>query len=269
MVGPELTVVPDSRLQGHWLLASLGKKVLRPGGLKLSHQMLEAAQPKAEDRIVEFGPGVGLTASELLAVNPRSYTGIEPNTEGRSKLDPVLAGHSQAKVITAEAAETGLDAESTDLLVGEAMLSMCSPDMRRTIAAEAARILVEGGRYAIHELALSDSAPDPDPKTARGDVSREISQKIKVGATPMKVEAWRQIFMDAGFDIIWQGTAPMHLLEPARFIEDEGIIGSLKFLINMIRRPEARKRVLAMHRSFRARKDDLLAISMVMVKKSH
>ena len=28
--------------QGHWVLAKLGKKVLRPGGQELTHEMLKA-----------------------------------------------------------------------------------------------------------------------------------------------------------------------------------------------------------------------------------
>lgn len=48
-----------SRMQGHWLLATLGKKILRPGGIALTRKMLAAAAPTSQDRIVEFGPGVG------------------------------------------------------------------------------------------------------------------------------------------------------------------------------------------------------------------
>jgi len=30
-----------TRMQGHWLLARMGKRVLRPGGLELTHRLLE------------------------------------------------------------------------------------------------------------------------------------------------------------------------------------------------------------------------------------
>ncbi|MDK9299998.1 methyltransferase domain-containing protein [Propionibacterium freudenreichii] len=263
---PPADEVPDARLQGHWLLASMGKRVLRPGGLHLTREMLEAAAQHAGDRIVEFGPGVGLTAAELLAARPAFYVGIEPNTEGRAKLDAVLAGRP-ARVVTAEASATGLDAGSADLVVGEAMLTMSSPQQRRAIVAEAARVLAAGGRYAIHELALADTVPDPDRRTGRGEVSREISATIKVGATPVKLAVWRALLTDAGFDVVWQGTAPMRLLEPSRLIADEGPIGFARFATNMIRRPEARRRVLAMRNSFRAHKADLSAVAMVAVKR--
>ena len=76
--GPEA-----SRMQGHWLLARLGKRVLRPGGIGLTRRLLEAAGPTSTDRVIELGPGVGRTAEILLAARPASYKGVDPSPEGR------------------------------------------------------------------------------------------------------------------------------------------------------------------------------------------
>ena len=72
--GPEA-----GRMQGHWLLAKLGKRILRPGGRALTAKLLEQAKPAGDDDIVELGPGVGATAEVLLRANPRSYRGVDPN----------------------------------------------------------------------------------------------------------------------------------------------------------------------------------------------
>ena len=80
-----------SRMQGHWLLATLGKKILRPGGIALTRKMLAAAAPTSQDRIVEFGPGVGATARLLLKANPKSYAGVDPNPQGRQAVAKVIA----------------------------------------------------------------------------------------------------------------------------------------------------------------------------------
>ena len=37
----------DADLPGHWLLARLGKRVLRPGGLELTSRVLDAARLEA------------------------------------------------------------------------------------------------------------------------------------------------------------------------------------------------------------------------------
>ena len=68
-----------SKMQGHWLLARLGKRILRPGGRALTARLLREAAPSSRDDIVEFGPGVGATAELLLAAGPRSYRGVDPS----------------------------------------------------------------------------------------------------------------------------------------------------------------------------------------------
>ena len=66
-----------SRMPGHWLLARMGKRVLRPGGLEITHKMLEALAVSSSDHVVEFAPGLGITTRLVLASNPASYVGIE------------------------------------------------------------------------------------------------------------------------------------------------------------------------------------------------
>ena len=44
-------------LQGHWLLARIGKRVLRPGGKKLTGRMLAKTELEGKD-VVEFAPGL-------------------------------------------------------------------------------------------------------------------------------------------------------------------------------------------------------------------
>ena len=106
---------PASNAPGHWVLARVGKKVLRPGGLELTLQMLSEAKLTGS-RVVEYAPGLGRTASEILAARPASYTGVDK--------DPVAAKHvrelvgTRGTVINADAADTGLESGSADVVVG-------------------------------------------------------------------------------------------------------------------------------------------------------
>ena len=52
-------------LAGHWLLAKVGKKVLRPGGLETTRWLIEQL-PIRDLRVVVFAPGLGVTAEEIL-----------------------------------------------------------------------------------------------------------------------------------------------------------------------------------------------------------
>lgn len=54
--------VDAAKQPGHWLLASLGKRVLRPGGLELTRILISRLRPTRADDIVEFAPGLGVTA---------------------------------------------------------------------------------------------------------------------------------------------------------------------------------------------------------------
>ena len=64
------------QLQGHWLLARLGKKVLRPGGRKMTEWILDQAR-LTDARVVELAPGLGITAAEILNRAPSDYVGVD------------------------------------------------------------------------------------------------------------------------------------------------------------------------------------------------
>ncbi|GAB79215.1 Methyltransferase domain-containing protein [Austwickia chelonae] len=257
----------EKHMQGHWLLAHLGKKVLRPGGLGLTRQLLHAAAPTTTDHIVEFGPGVGKTATILLAAKPASYVAVDPNPQGQEALRKILDRHPRARLQISDAAHSELPDGCADLVVGEAMLSMQNEKEKDAIVSEAVRLLAPGGRYAVHEL-LREIPADTDPPTSGpGDpVSKEISRTIKVGARPLTVAGWHELLTRHGLEITWTGQAPMRLLEPSRIVADEGVLGASRFLINLARNKPARERVQAMRASFRAHADSLGAIAVVARK---
>ncbi|RIK71873.1 MAG: methyltransferase type 11, partial [Planctomycetota bacterium] len=68
---------PLDKLPGHWLLAKMGKRVLRPGGVALTRRLLDALAISEADDVVEFAPGLGFTARLALDRRPRSYTAVE------------------------------------------------------------------------------------------------------------------------------------------------------------------------------------------------
>ncbi len=66
-----------AKMPGHWLLARLGKRVLRPGGLRLTEVLLDGLAIRTNDEVVEFAPGLGVTARMIMRRGPRSYIGVE------------------------------------------------------------------------------------------------------------------------------------------------------------------------------------------------
>ncbi len=250
----------DADTPGHWLLARLGKRVLRPGGLELTTRMLAAAKVAGAD-VVELGPGLGRTARDIVALHPRSYVGVDDTAAATESVREIVKP-VEGTVVIADAATTGLPAASVDVVVGEAMLTMQGDKAKRAIIAEAFRILRPGGRYAIHELGLK---PDSMPQETKDDIRRDLARSIKVNARPLTAAEWAQLLAEAGFEDITVDYAPMALLNPARVLADEGPRGALRIVGNLIVRAAARRRVIGMRRTFHRYRRSLTAVSAVGV----
>jgi len=244
-------------VSGHWLLARLGKRVLRPGGAGMTTDLLRDAA-LADADVVELAPGLGRTAAEILAANPRSYVGVEQDPAAAQRVTAVVAGRGECRV--ADAAHSGLPDASADVVVGEAMLTMQTDRGKAAIIAEATRLLRPGGRYAIHELGLQPDELDPEVAT---DIRKSLARSIKVNARPLTVAEWRTLLTDAGLVVDEVRTAPMHLLRLRRNIEDEGLGGVARIGWNLARQPAAWRRVLDMRKTFQRHRDSLIAVSLV------
>jgi SAM-dependent methyltransferase len=252
-----------ARMPGHWLLARLGKKVLRPGGLGVTDRLLESLAIGPCDDVVEFAPGLGVTARRILTEQPREYTGIERDPKAARWTERQLPKQPNISIIDTPADRTGLADRSATVVIGEAMLSMNPHEHKRRIVAEAFRILRPGGRYGIHELCV---VPDEMQLDQKREIDNSLSSAIHVGARPLPQREWRMLLEEAGFRVIDVGHAPMHLLRPRRLIEDEGLWGALRIAGNILRDRAARQRVLAMRRVFECYRRNLDAIFIVAQK---
>jgi len=251
---------PASTAPGHWVLARVGKKVLRPGGLELTLQMLSDAKLTGS-RVVEYAPGLGRTASEILAARPASYTGVDK--------DPVAAKHvrelvgTRGTVINADAADTGLESGSADVVVGEAMLTMQGEKSKKAIISEAVRLLAPGGRYAIHELAVQ---PDDIDEELHTQIRKDLARAIHVNARPLTCAQWSQLLEECGLTVDSVHTAPMALLDFSRNIRDEGFLQTLRIIRNVLSDRELRARVLGMRKTFRTYQDSMCGVTIVAHK---
>lgn len=247
-------------LQGHWLLARMGKRVLRPGGAELTRTMLADARLDGAD-VVEFAPGLGRTATEILAAGPRSYTGVDQDADAVRRVSALVAGRGQVR--QAEASDTGLPDACADVVVGEAMLTMQGERGKHGIITEAVRLLRPGGRYAIHELGLTPDEIQPEVAT---EIRRSLARAIKVNARPLTIQEWSDLLEGSGLVVEAVSTAPMALLRMRRNLQDEGIAGVARMLWRVLRNSEARARILAMRRTFTRYEKSLIAVAIIARK---
>lgn len=248
--------------QGHWILAKMGKKVLRPGGKELTLKLIENLGIKDSDNIVEFAPGLGYTASVALQKNPKTYTGIELNEEAASLLRKTIQCEGR-KIIIGNAADSTLEENFANKVYGEAMLTMHADHRKSEIIHEAHRILKKGGLYGIHELGLYPNELD---KGVKDEIQKQLAQTIKVNARPLTQSEWVSLLEKEGFKIVHIETNSMSLLESKRVIDDEGFFRTLKIIFNILTHSDERKRILAMRDTFRKYDKHLNAIAIVAEK---
>lgn len=250
------------KMPGHWVLARLGKRVLRPGGMELTRRMLNRLAVTPADDVIEFAPGMGTTARLTLALAPQSYTAVERDQAAAKIVDSYLAGPKQ-KCVVGSASETGLAAESATVIYGEAMLTMQTEEMKRSIVREAYRLLKHGGRYGIHEMCLTHESLNDD---ARQAVERDLTGVVHHGVRPLTVAEWRLLLESEGFEVKATETTSMSLLEPGRLVKDEGVVGAIRFFLNVLRDGEARRRVFEMRRTFRRNRKLIAAVALLAIK---
>ena len=251
-----------TKMPGHWLLAQLGKRVLRPGGRELTQSMLNGLSIQSSDDVVEFAPGLGFTAQLTLDQKPASYTAIERDEAAASVVNRYLKASNQSCLI-GQAEKTGLPDATATVVYGEAMLTMQTANKKQQIVQEASRLIKPTGRYGIHELCIVPEDIDEDTKQ---EIQKALTDAIHVGARPLTVPEWRALLEAEGFTIHFEATAPMHLLEPKRLVQDEGLRGAVRFGWNVLRSNEARHRVVTMRRVFQTYEANLAAIMLVGIK---
>lgn len=251
-----------SRVAGHWLLARLGKRVLRPGGVETTRFLLDGLGISPGDDVVEVAPGLGATTRLILEAEPASYTGVDRDPEAAGLVAARMVGPNR-RVINETAADTGLPDDSADVVIGEAYLTMQPHSAKARIIAELARVLRAGGRLALHEVAF---APEDIDDVRRDEVAKSLTSSIKVNVKPHTVGGWAALLTDHGFEVTARHITPLALLEPRRLIADEGIGGAARLAFNVACNPAARKRVLAMRASMGSNAANLCAIGLVATR---
>lgn len=250
------------KMPGHWLMARMGKRVLRPGGRELTEVMLRHLEIGTDDHVVEFAPGLGATTQLVTKQRPASYVGIELDSAAARSVATMLSGDAY-RCVVADAAETGLNGDTADVVIGEALLTLQSDKKRRSILDEAHRVLRPGGRYGIHELCLRPDTLDLDTQKL---IRKDLSAATRVAARPLTVSAWQELVESVGFEIKHTSTIHMGLLKPRRLIKDEGLLRSARIIFNVVRTRPAHQRLQTLHQTFRSHADHLGAMTLIATK---
>lgn len=249
--------------QGHWMLARLGKQVLRPGGRELTSILIEEMDIQPQDDVVEFAPGLGLTASIVCAKDPHSYTGIDRNEEA-VQLAKDHISFNRARILIGEAESTPLPDSFATKVYGEAMLTMHPVQTKQLIIREAVRILKPGGYYGIHELCVQ---PEDIAEVEKQKIFKDLGSNMRVHAHPLTIPEWHALLEEEGMEVLKTSTRPMALLEFRRLVQDEGILRTMKIIFTVLSHRAIRKRILHIREMFRRHINDIEAVAIIARKK--
>lgn len=88
--------------------------------------------------------------------DPKSYRGVDRDPQVVDIISKLTSEKATipASCVQRDAADTGLEFNSADVGIGEAMLTMQTERGKQAIIGEAFRLLRSGGTYSIHELGL-------------------------------------------------------------------------------------------------------------------
>src|SRR5699024_10204527 len=155
--------------------------------------------------VVEFAPGMGGTASVVLAHDPAAYTGVDADPDAVKAIQRLVSVRGRAVAARAEAC--GLPDESADVVLSEGVLTIQSAAVKGQIVAEGARLLRPGGRYVLHELALRSEVSPQAPEDVAA-IRASLARAMHVNARPLTIAQWRALLEEHGLAVLMVRTAP-------------------------------------------------------------
>lgn len=230
---------------GHQVMASAGKKILRPGGKAATEQLFQWAEFQPGETVLELAASFGNSAIALAKQYGVRVVGIEKNPESvaRARANIQAAGlEEQVQVIEGDIFHLEQIPGQFDYVLAEAILTMQSASGKAKILQGICDRLKPGGKFLSHELRVNDREEE---------IHRALAAAIRVNSTPLSEINWTATCETAGLHVLNHQTGAMGLLNPAQIIQDEGFIDAIKFFWNVLTRPQLRDRLLTMRQVFK------------------
>jgi len=236
---------------GYLVLIAAGKTVLRPGGQAATRQLCKWANFQPGDTVLELASGLGTSAIALAQRYDINVVGIEkePDNVAIAQARVQTAGlNDRVQIIQGSIFELESLSQQFDYVLAEAILTMQSPAAKARILQGVRDRLKPGGRFLSHEMIAHNHLDQ---------IHRDLSQALRVNATPLTESDWTTALQQAGLTITNCKTGAMRLLDPVLLLQDEGVAGTSKLLWNILTQPVLRDRILTMQQVFTRHRQNL------------
>ncbi|MEG4865718.1 MULTISPECIES: SAM-dependent methyltransferase [unclassified Microcoleus] len=247
---------------GHVVLAAAGKTMLRPGGKAATEMLLELADFKPGDTVLELAASFGYSSIALAERFGVKVVGVEknPDSVARARANVAAAGLSdRVEIVEGDILHLDRITQEFDWVLAEAILTMQSPSGKAKILSGIGDRLKPGGKFLSHELLA---------KNRESEIHKALSEVIRVNSTPLSESGWITLCQNAGLQVEKYQTGGMGLLNLRRMLNDEGFVGTVRIVWNVLSRSQIRDRILAMRRVFQKYQQDLGYIIICAQKQS-
>jgi SAM-dependent methyltransferase len=240
-----LTAAEIRALDPYQLMAELGKTVIHPGGGRSTQELLAMAGLRPGQRVLDAGCGVGTTAAHIARRFDCDVVALdinEGNLDTARRTVEQTGVDDRVEVRRGDIEQLAFDDETFDVVIVEAVTMFVH---RTRAASEVVRVCRPGGRVVDHEF-IWRRPPPPDPRELfMGTVCPGIDFDTE--------EDWTSLYRAAGLADLQTTTGPFAMMTPSRFLRDEGMLGTARFMGTALSRPAyVRKMAWLMPKMMRA-----------------
>jgi SAM-dependent methyltransferase len=241
----KLAAAEVAALDPYKFMATIGKRVIHPGGRASTEALLARAGITAASRVLDAGCGVATTAIEIAKRYGAQVAAVDlaPLMLERAKAN-ARAAHLTGLVHVAHGDILDLEFGdgSFDVVIAEAVTMFVD---RNRAADELTRVTRPGGRVLATEFLWKE------PPTAE---AREVFLgQVCPGMEFDTLEDWVRIYESAGLAGLTTDTGPFEMMTPRGFLADEGMARSLAIVATVAtRRANIRKMAWLMPRMAKA-----------------
>jgi SAM-dependent methyltransferase len=226
---PKLAAEDVAKLDPYKFMATIGKRVIHPGGRASTNELVARADITAESRVLDVGCGVATTAVEIARRHQAQVTAVDIASVMLERAEAnVAAAHLADRVSVApgDILELNFADDSFDVVIAEAVTMFVD---RLRAAGELARVTRPGGKV----LATEFFWRQPPPPEAREVFLGQVCPGMEFDT----LEDWVALYEAAGLTGLDTVTGPFEMMTPRGLLADEGIARSLAILGRVARRP--------------------------------
>jgi ubiquinone/menaquinone biosynthesis C-methylase UbiE len=225
----------------------VGMKILHPGGVRATRDLLERLDIDRNKKVLDIACGKGRTSVHLAKEYGCKVVGVDILENSIEEAKRYAKKNGMDHLVSfrvADAHRLPFSKNEFDVTLAQAMLILV--DDKAKVIREAIRVLKPGGRSGWLELSWKKRPTRDFLDAATKEICAACIAKVET------FEDWEKLFRKGGAKRLETQRFEMEPRGMKQMIENEGIINSLKVMFKSTTRPAIRRRMNRLNRFFRS-----------------